>query len=56
MNKFKEKLYSDNLHNYDYDKLVNNELEENSNDQDTENKLYRKPTNILKNSYTGFRG
>ena len=55
MDKFKEKLYSDNLHNYNYDELVKDELVENFIKQDTGKKPYRRPTNILKNSYNGFR-
>ena len=53
MDDFKEKLYSDNLHNYNYDDLVNDELVENLIEQDTDNSPYRKYKS-LKKSYTGF--
>ena len=45
MNDFKDKLYSDNLHNYDYDELVEDLIE-----QDIEN-LSSKYKNLNK-SYT----
>ncbi|NLY44900.1 MAG: hypothetical protein GX053_02765 [Tissierella sp.] len=44
MNNYKEKLYSDNLHNYDYDEIVNDK-------QDIDNSPSKKYKN-LKDSYT----
>lgn len=54
MDKFKDKLYSDNLHNYDYDELVEEEFIEEFVDPDMVNRRYRKFTNTLRNSYNGF--
>lgn len=60
VDKFKDKLiYSDNLHNYDYDKLVNNYImkDEGRKAKDkydvSDNKDYN--ANTLKDSYNSFR-
>lgn len=53
MDDFKEKLYSDNLHNYNYDDLVNDEGVEDLIKQDTDNSPNRRHKS-LKKSYTGF--
>lgn len=54
MDDFKENLYSDNLHNYDYDELVKEQMQESFIKQDKGNKLHKDFENVLTNPYTGF--